>query len=117
LKISFFVLEVEIAVHDSLILLRSWIVEDTSTYFLLFLSLFFVSHGLIKDLILGVKFVILIGFEIVALEKSANSESDLSLTPFSLEYFHLVLDVLEVGGSILDHTLSKSYQYNSLSLP
>ena len=67
----------------------------------MFLGFFFVCFGYIKNFLFRSELMILILFEVVAFEKSANSQSDLSFTPVAFEDF--LSDCFVVGDSILDN--------------
>ena len=97
---------IEEAVHDAVLGLGGRVVEDPATNSLSLDSLFFIFVSDVHDLVLTGELLALIDSQIVALQQSANAESDLCLTPVApLEA--LLLNVLEVSGAILDKALDK----------
>lgn len=106
---SFLVLHVEVRAHDTVVLLRWRVVQDTSPCSLRLHGFFFVLHGFFKDLFFGVEFDILVDFEVVAFEQTTDAQSDFSLAPFTLEAWHLGLDLFEASSTILDHSFDEFF--------
>jgi hypothetical protein len=81
-----------------------WVVEDSSDGFLCLHSLFLVLLGFSEDLFSAGELLAFVVAEVVVFEESADSESDLGLSPV-LEI--LVLDGLEGSGAVLDDSLDE----------